>query len=72
MMTFAIVQVEVAPSGEYDFFMEDWVDLDEAQLMHLARSIERDCQEHVKWERLKLEWILENKATPPAHSRPAL
>lgn len=39
--------------------MESWLDLDKLDAMKLARSIERDCQEGVKWERRKLEWILE-------------
>ena len=29
--------------------------------MKLARSLERDCQDGVKWERRKLEWILEEE-----------
>jgi hypothetical protein len=52
--------------------MEEWIDLDESQLMHLARSIERDCQEYVKWERLKLEWILQKEADPASQSSPSL
>lgn len=41
--------------------MENWVDLDKLDVMKFARSIERDCQEAVKWERRKLEWILEEE-----------
>lgn len=41
--------------------MENWVDLDKLDVMKFARSIERDCQETVKWERRKLEWILEEE-----------
>ena len=41
--------------------MENWLDLDKLDVMKFARSIERDCQEGVKWERRKLEWILEEK-----------
>ena len=41
--------------------MGNIVDLNEAELLNLARAIERDCQEGVKWERRKLEWILEEE-----------
>jgi len=41
--------------------METWVDLDKLDFIKFARSIERDCQEGVKWERRKLEWILEEE-----------
>ena len=34
-------------------------DLEKLDIMKFARSIEKDCQEHVKWEIRKLEWILE-------------
>ena len=41
-----------------------WVDLDEfdmAKIEKFARSFEQDCQEGVRWERRKLEWILEEE-----------
>lgn len=41
--------------------MGNWVDLEKLDVMKFARSIERDCQEAVKWERRKLEWILEEE-----------
>jgi len=41
--------------------MENWLDLEKLDVMKFARSIERDCQEGVKWERRKLEWILEEE-----------
>ena len=41
--------------------MGNWLDLEKVDVMKLARSIERDCQEGVKWERRKLEWIREEK-----------
>jgi len=41
--------------------MENGVDLDKLDVMKFARSIERDCQEGVKWERRKLEWLLEEE-----------
>jgi hypothetical protein len=47
--------------------MEYWVDLDEfdmAKIERFARSIEKECQEGVKWERRKLEWILEEEREP--------
>jgi hypothetical protein len=46
---------------EYDWVMDNWVDLDKLDVIRFARSIERDCQEGVKWERRKLEWILEEE-----------
>jgi hypothetical protein len=45
--------------------MDYWVDLDEFDMVKIerfARSIEKDCQEGVKWERRKLEWIREERA----------
>jgi hypothetical protein len=45
--------------------MYSWVDLDELDAMKFARSIERDCQEGVKWERRKLQWILEEERNEP-------
>ena len=41
--------------------MENWLDLEKLDVMKFARSIERDCQEGVKWERRKLAWILEEE-----------
>jgi hypothetical protein len=41
--------------------MDSWIDLENLDIMRFARSIESDCQEAVKWERRKLEWILEEK-----------
>ncbi len=41
--------------------MEAWIDLEKLDVMKFARSIERDCQEGVKWERRKLEWIRAEK-----------
>jgi len=44
--------------------MDYWIDLDEfdlAKIEKFARSIEKDCQEGVQWERRKLEWILEDE-----------
>lgn len=37
------------------------LNLEEIDLLKLARSIERDCQEGVKWERRKLQWIIEEE-----------
>jgi hypothetical protein len=39
--------------------------------MKFARSIERDCQEGVKWERRKLEWILEEEKKQAEEKREA-
>jgi hypothetical protein len=41
--------------------MENGVDFEKLDIIKFARSIERDCQEGVKWERRKLEWILEEE-----------
>ncbi|ADW69631.1 hypothetical protein [Granulicella tundricola] len=41
--------------------MENWIDVKTFDIEKFARSLEKDCQEGVKWERRKLEWILEEK-----------
>jgi hypothetical protein len=41
--------------------MGNGVDLEKLDVMKFARSIERDCQDGVKWERRKLEWVLEEE-----------
>ena len=41
--------------------MDEWTDLEKLDLMEFARSIERDCQEAVKWEIRKLEWIVSDE-----------
>ena len=41
--------------------MVNGIDLDTFDVEKFARSIERDCQEGVKWERRKLQWILEER-----------
>jgi hypothetical protein len=41
--------------------MGNGIDLEKLDVMKFARSIERDCQEGVKWERRKLEWIRSEK-----------
>ena len=41
--------------------MASWINLEKLDVMKFARSIESDCQEAVKWERRKLQWILEEK-----------
>ena len=42
--------------------MENWIDVETFDIKKFAESLERDCQQGVKWERRKLEWILEEKA----------
>ena len=42
--------------------MENGIDLETFDIERFARSIEKDCQEGVKWERRKLEWIREERA----------
>ena len=41
--------------------MDNFTDFDKLDVMKWARSIEKDCQEGVKWEIRKLEWILEEE-----------
>ena len=41
--------------------MGNGIDLETFDIEKFARSIEKDCQEGVKWERRKLEWILEEE-----------
>ena len=47
--------------------MENWLDLETLDVIRFARSIEKDCQEGVKWERRKLEWILEEERKQKEH-----
>ena len=41
--------------------MENWIDVETFDIKKFAESLVRDCQEGVKWERRKLEWILEEE-----------
>jgi hypothetical protein len=41
--------------------MGNEIDLETFDVEKFARSLEKDCQEGVKWERRKLEWILEEE-----------
>lgn len=41
--------------------MIDWANLDMDGLYRVTKQIERDCQEGVRWERRKLQWILDEK-----------
>ena len=41
--------------------MGNGLELERLDLLKFARSIERDCQEGVKWEHRKLQWILEEE-----------
>lgn len=41
--------------------MGNGIDLEDLDVIRFARAIERDCQEGVRWERRKLEWILEEE-----------
>ena len=51
--------------------MENWRDVETFDIEKFAESLERDCQEGVKWERRKLEWILEKSVSRPKRSRRA-
>ena len=42
--------------------MENGIDLETFDIKKFAESLVRDCQEGVKWEHRKLEWIREEKA----------
>ena len=41
--------------------METWIDVETFDIKKFAESLVKDCQEGVKWERRKLEWILEEE-----------
>ena len=45
----------------YHDAMGNGIELESLDVLRFARSIERDCQEGVKWEQRKLEWILEEE-----------
>ncbi len=52
--------------------MENGIGSENFDLEKFARSIEKDCQEAVKWERRKLEWIREERAKEAkANGKPA-
>jgi hypothetical protein len=42
--------------------MGDGIDVETFDIKKFAESLVKDCQEGVKWERRKLEWILEEEA----------
>jgi hypothetical protein len=42
--------------------MENWIDVETFDIKKFAESLVKDCQEGVKWERRKLEWIREERA----------
>ncbi len=42
--------------------MQHLIHRDDFDLKRFAKSLERNAQEAVKWERRKLEWILEERA----------
>jgi hypothetical protein len=42
--------------------MDTGIDLEKFDFDKFARSIEKDCQEGVKWERRKLQWVREERA----------
>jgi hypothetical protein len=41
--------------------MGDGIDVETFDIKKFAESLVKDCQEGVKWERRKLEWILEEE-----------
>ena len=42
--------------------MESLIDVETFDIKKFAESLVKDCQEGVKWERRKLEWIREERA----------
>jgi hypothetical protein len=42
--------------------MQTWIDPDTFDFRRFAEKIEKLCQEGVKWEIRKLEWIREERA----------
>lgn len=42
-------------------FMGTQIDVETFDIKRFAESLVKDCQEGVKWERRKLEWILEEE-----------
>jgi hypothetical protein len=49
--------------------MENWIDVDTFDIKKFAESLVKDCQEGVKWERRKLEWILEEEKKQAAEQK---
>lgn len=41
--------------------MENYIDVATFDIKRFAESLVRDCQEGVKWERRKLDWILDEE-----------
>lgn len=41
--------------------MGNWIDAETFDIKKFAESLVRDCQEGVRWERRKLEWILDEE-----------
>jgi hypothetical protein len=51
--------------------MGDKIDLDTFDIKRFAEAIVKDANEAVKWERRKLEWILEEKKKATSKSEAA-
>jgi hypothetical protein len=51
--------------------MENWIDAETFDIKRFAESLVKDCQEGVKWERRKLEWILEEEKKQVEHKSEA-
>jgi len=51
--------------------MENGIDLETFDIKKFAESLVKDCQEGVKWERRKLEWILEEEKKQTEHKSEA-
>ena len=41
--------------------MENYIDVTTFDIKRFAESLVKDCQEGVKWEQRKLEWIIEEE-----------
>ncbi len=51
--------------------METWIDVETFDIQKFAESLVKDCQEGVKWEQRKLEWIREEKAKEASQDKAA-
>ncbi len=48
--------------------MQNWIDAEKFDIQRFAESLEKAGREAVKWERRKLEWILEEERLEKAKS----
>ena len=53
--------IEDGHNGEYDRAMDPHIDADKFDIQKFAESLVEAGREGVRWERKKLEWILEEE-----------